>query len=81
MMKRFIGILILGLTLNGCPSVDLAADHVKKERATYNALQPFIAKGISASTELEARAGAVLNDSWDARLTSYELRLKNRETE
>lgn len=73
---RFLIVLVL---LSGCISTDLQADHVKKERATYSALQPFIKAGISASTETEAKAGTLLNESWDARLDSYEARLASQQ--
>lgn len=74
-MKNFLCVLMLGLILNGCVSTDLQKDHVEKERATYVGLQPFIKKGIEASPEAEAKAGTLLNESWDARLDSYESRL------
>lgn len=68
-MKKLIVILLL----TGC--VNLDADHVKKERATYIGMQPFITRGIATFDDAEAKAGELLNESWDARLDAYEARL------
>ena len=69
-MKKMLLCLILCV---GC--VNLDADHVKKERATYTSMQPFIQRGIEASPPSEAKAGTLLNESWDALLDAYEGRL------
>ncbi len=75
-MKKLMTVLVL--IMAGCVSTDLDADHVKKERATYNAMQPFVKRGIEASPDAEKKAGNLLNESWDERLKSYEERLQKR---
>lgn len=62
--------------LTACVSTDLNADHVKKERETYIGLQPFVQAGIASMETGNARAGVLLNESWDARLKKYEARLE-----
>ena len=70
--------LIVLIVMCGCVSVDLDADHVQKERATYTALQPFVTAGIATMGSGNALSGELLNTSWDARITSYEKRLAER---
>lgn len=77
-MKNIFCFLVMGVFLSGCVSTDLQKDHVKKERATYTGMQPFIQRGIEASPDSEKKAGELLNESWDARLKAYETRLANQ---
>lgn len=72
--------ILFVVLFTGCVSVDLDADHVKKERATYDAIQPFVQAGIaSMGTSTNAKAGTLLNTSWEERIVSYEERLAKRQ--
>ena len=77
-MKKCLILFVL-LTA-GCTSTDLEADHVEKERTTYNSLQPFVLKGIEGygAETVEGKAGKLLNESWDSRIKSYEKRISER---
>jgi hypothetical protein len=77
-----LSLIVFVALFTGCVSADLEADHVQKERATYNALQPFVLAGIAtigSEDKTKGKAGALLNKTWDQRITSYEERLAKRD--
>ncbi|KKN05039.1 hypothetical protein LCGC14_1091490 [marine sediment metagenome] len=64
-MQRFL-ILSLVCVLSGCGS--LAEDYVRKDKATWEGLQPCVRAGIAAVGTLDGRAFQALNKSWKARV-------------
>ena len=66
-VQRFL-ILSLVCVLSGCGS--LAEDYVRKDKATWEGLQPCVRAGIAAvgTESLKGRAFIQLNKSWKARV-------------
>lgn len=59
----------------GCGS--LHADYVEKDRATYDAMKPFVERGIEATKDpTEKKAGKLLHRSWEGRLKAAEEKIK-----